>query len=117
MGSAQPIENVFRALGHPVRRAVMQQLIQGEASVGTLAEPFNMALPSFMRHLRVLEDSGLLESEKVGRDRMCRPCLATLQRAESWMQRLRMLWERRLDRLENYVEQLAAKEATEEKQS
>jgi len=82
------------------------RLCAGEASVGELADPFDMALPSFMKHIHVLETSGLLMSEKSGRVRTCRLSPDALLGAEDWFQRQRAIWEARLDRFEAYVMKL-----------
>ena len=74
MANLQRLDGVFHALADPTRRAVVQRLSQGPASVSELAELFDMKLPSFMKHLRVLEDSGLVHSKKVGRVRTCEMC-------------------------------------------
>ena len=102
------LDGVFHALSDPTRRAVVQRLSRGPASVSELARPFKMALPSFLQHLQVLEDSGLIRSKKVGRVRTCRFEPDTLTRAEKWMAEQRALWEGRLDRLEDYLEELQA---------
>lgn len=102
------LDNVFRALADPTRRAVIQRLGRGPASVSELARPFDMALPSFLQHLRVLEDSGLVRSKKAGRVRTCEIRPAELARAEGWMADLRTLWEGRIDRLDAYLRDLQA---------
>jgi DNA-binding transcriptional ArsR family regulator len=82
------------------------RLCEGEASVGDLARPFEMALPSLMKHIRVLENSGLVASEKVGRVRTCSLKTEALETIEDWLAAQRGIWDRRLDRLEHYVEKL-----------
>ena len=82
------------------------RLCAGEASVGELADPFDMALPSFMKHIHVLELSGLVQSEKSGRVRTCRLSPDALVGAEDWFQQQRAIWEARLDRFEAYVMKL-----------
>jgi DNA-binding transcriptional ArsR family regulator len=103
---AAALDRVFSALADPTRRAVLRRLGRGPAPVSELAEPFDMALPSFMQHLRVLEDSGLVRSRKKGRVRTCRLAPQPLKRAESWIAEQRALWERRLDQLDGYLEQM-----------
>ncbi|WP_417493658.1 ArsR/SmtB family transcription factor [Maricaulis sp.] len=98
------LDNTFRALADPTRRAVIARLIQGPASVSELAKPFEMAMPSLMQHLRVLEDGGLIRSTKQGRVRTCQIEPLQLQRAQDWIARQRAQWEGRLDRLEDYLE-------------
>ena len=82
------------------------RLCEGEASVGELADPFDMALPSFMKHIHVLELSGLIWSEKSGRVRTCRLQPEAMVGAEDWLQHQRAIWEARLDRFEAYVMKL-----------
>ncbi len=108
-----PLDAVFHALADPTRRAVLQQLSQGPASVKELAKPFEMALPSFLQHLRVLEESGLLRSQKVGRVRTCEMQPSPLGEAEDWIARQRAIWEARFERLEAYLAELQAKERKE----
>lgn len=102
------LDRVFRALADPTRRAVLRRLSGGIASVGQLAEPFDMALPSFLQHLRMLEDCGLVRSRKSGRVRTYQLSPAPLKAAEGWMSEQRAHWERRLDRLDRYLEELEA---------
>jgi DNA-binding transcriptional ArsR family regulator len=101
--SAEPIDNIFKALSDPTRRRVLERLSRSAASVSELAEPFNMALPSFVQHLRVLEESGLVTSTKTGRVRTYTLDAAQLHTAEDWLARQRSLWERRLDQLDAYL--------------
>jgi DNA-binding transcriptional ArsR family regulator len=98
------LDAAFHALADPTRRAVVGRLTKGPAPVKELAEPFDMGLPSFMKHLRVLEKDGLISSEKVGRVRTCRVNTERLAAAESWLSEQRELWQARTDRLANYVE-------------
>lgn len=100
------LDGVFRALADPTRRAVLQRLGRGPAPVSELAQPFAMALPSFMQHLEVLEECGLVRSRKVGRVRTIRLVPEPLKKAERWMAAQRALWERRLDQLDAYLEEL-----------
>jgi DNA-binding transcriptional ArsR family regulator len=104
------LDDLFSALSDATRRAIVMRLCDGEASVGELAAPFEMALPSLMKHLRVLESSGLIETEKSGRVRTCRLRATALAPAEEWLQAQRALWESRLDRFEAYVAKLKSKE-------
>ena len=98
------LDLVFQALADPTRRAVVHQLCQGPASVSRLAEPFEMALPSFTQHLKVLESCGLIASHKVGRVRTCKLVPETFAAAEAWMTAQRRFWETRLDALADYLE-------------
>ncbi len=103
------LNDVFRALADPTRRAVVTQLAQGPASVKDLSAPFEMALPSFMQHLRVLEDCGLMTSDKKGRVRICSIRPGELGAAEAWLAGCRANWEARLDRLDAYLGELQGK--------
>ena len=100
---AAPIDRVFRALSDPTRRQVLERLSRRPASVTELAEPFEMALPSFVEHMKVLEGCGLVRSTKSGRVRTYRIVPRRLKLAEDWMARQRALWERRLDQLDAYL--------------
>lgn len=104
------LDNVFHALADPTRRAVIHRLGEGPASVSELAEPFDMALPSFMKHIYVLEDSGLIQSKKIGRVRTCQINPNKLVAAEAWIAEQRAWWEGRSDRLVDYVEKLNSQE-------
>lgn len=103
MTSQPPIDGVFRALADPTRRNVLARLSRSPASVSELAEPFDMALPSFVEHLRVLETSGLVRSKKTGRVRTYQIEPKRLRLAEDWLSQQRTLWEERLDRLDAYL--------------
>lgn len=106
---ASRLDHVFGALADPTRRAILARLGEGEASVGELARPFAMALPSLMKHIRVLEAGGLVESQKSGRVRTCRLRPAAMTHAERWLVEQRAVWETRLDRLEAYVNKIEKK--------
>lgn len=99
-----PLDLAFHALSDPTRRAVVSRLVEGELPVSALAEPFDMALPSFVQHLRVLEECGLIASEKRGRSRWCRLVHARFDEAADWMEAERRRWTERLDRLETYLD-------------
>jgi len=101
-----PLDRAFQALADPTRRAMVEQLSQGPASVSELKRPLVMSLPAVMQHLAVLETSGLVLSEKAGRVRTCRINPAALAEAERWIADRRMEWERRLDRLGEYLKSL-----------
>jgi DNA-binding transcriptional ArsR family regulator len=107
------LDSVFHALADPTRRAVIQQLSRGKATVSELARPFDMALPSFLKHLGVLESSGLISSEKIGRVRTCKIKPKEMAVAQSWLDEQRAIWEGRTDRLAQYVETLASLEKEE----
>jgi DNA-binding transcriptional ArsR family regulator len=93
------IDRVFHALGDPTRRAIMEKLSAGPISVSRLAEPLNITLAAVVQHLQVLEESGLIQTEKVGRVRTCRIEPAGLSAAEKWIGDRRSMWDRRFDRL------------------
>jgi DNA-binding transcriptional ArsR family regulator len=97
------LDLVFQALADPGRRVMVERLTRGPAAVSELAAPLKMSLPAVMQHLRVLEDSGLVRSEKVGRVRTCRIEPAALRGAEKWISERRTNWERRLDRLGEFL--------------
>jgi DNA-binding transcriptional ArsR family regulator len=100
------LSDVFYALADPTRRAIVGLLGRGPASVSALAEPFAMALPSFIKHLAVLERSGVIRSTKLGRVRTCELKPKTLSRAEQWIARQRAIWEARTDRMSAFVEKI-----------
>jgi DNA-binding transcriptional ArsR family regulator len=95
----QPVDEVFKALGDPTRRDLVERLSGGPATVSELARPLEMTLSAVVQHLAVLESCGLVHSEKVGRTRTCRLEPVGLRLAEDWFAGQRALWERRLDRL------------------
>jgi DNA-binding transcriptional ArsR family regulator len=97
------IEPLFHALGDPTRRGMLDRLSRGPASVSELAKPLTISLPAVVQHLAVLEKSGLVRSQKVGRVRTCRIEPAALGRAEQWIAERRTTWESRLDRLGDYL--------------
>ena len=102
------MDDVFRALADPTRRRVVEALSQRPASVSELAQPFKMALPSFLEHLKVLEGCGLVSSTKTGRVRTYRLAPGRLCQAEDWLSTQRRLWEQRLDQLDAYLMKLKA---------
>lgn len=100
--SAQ-LDSIFQALADPTRRAVLGRLGQGPASISELAKPFDMALPSFMKHIHFLEDSGWIQTHKQGRVRTCAIEKRPFAVVEAWLSEQRDLWEGRTDRLEQFV--------------
>ncbi|TSE14045.1 helix-turn-helix transcriptional regulator [Mesorhizobium intechi] len=100
------LSGVFQALADPTRRAVLGRLSRGPAGVSDLAKPFEMALPSFMKHIRYLEGSGLIRTHKRGRVRTCEIVEKQFAAAEAWLSEQRALWEGRADRLEQFVMQI-----------
>lgn len=104
--AAGPINDVFRALSDPTRRRVLERLSRSPAAVSELAQPFDMALPSFVQHLKTLEACGLVRSQKTGRVRTYQLAPRRLKLAEDWLAQQRRLWERRLDQLDDYLTEL-----------
>jgi DNA-binding transcriptional ArsR family regulator len=101
---------VFHALSDPTRRQIVEHLGRGPASVTELAAPLPMSLPAVVQHLQVLEASGLVESQKVGRVRTCRLVVKRLDTVQDWIDARRAAWERRLDRLGDYLTEQTKKE-------
>ena len=100
----ESLDEVFHALADPSRRVIVERLSRGPASVSELAEPLPMSLPAVVQHLQVLEATGLIRSEKIGRVRTCHLQLKMLDGAVDWISARRAEWERRLDRLGEYLE-------------
>jgi DNA-binding transcriptional ArsR family regulator len=110
------LSTTFAALADPTRRAILARLASGDASVTELAEPFEMSMPAVSRHLKVLEHAGLIAR---GRDAQWRPCRlepGPLKDVATWTERYRRHWERRLDRLDDYLRDLQAKQKHKEKE-
>jgi DNA-binding transcriptional ArsR family regulator len=103
LNQSAALDLMFQALADPTRRGMVARLSRGPASVSDLAEPFAMSLPAVVQHLQVLESSGLVRSEKVGRVRTCHIEPVALRTAEQWITARRTSWERRLDRLGEYL--------------
>jgi DNA-binding transcriptional ArsR family regulator len=103
MPSAPDLDRVFHALADPGRRTMLERLTRGPATVSELAQPLAMSLPAVVQHLAVLEASGLVTTRKQGRVRTCQIAPGSLQRAERWLNERRIAWERRLDRLGEYL--------------
>ena len=99
------LDAMFQALADPTRRAMVERLGRGSASVSELAQPFAMSLPAVVQHLQILEASGLVRSEKLGRVRTCRMEPAAFSLAEEWINQRRSDWQSRLDRLGEYLKQ------------
>lgn len=100
------VDGVFRALADPTRRRVVARLTRGDASVSELAAPFDMALPSFVQHLSILEQCGVVRSTKTGRVRTFKLVPKRLKVVEDWLAAQRDIWEQRADRFEQYVTEL-----------
>ena len=106
MANATAVDEVFHALSNPTRRKVMERLSVGPATVGELAEPFDMQLPSFVQHLSVLEQSRLVKSKKRGRVRTYQIAPERFKVVEDWLTARRRSWEARLDRFDEHVKRL-----------
>lgn len=100
------LDALFQALADPTRRAILARLARGPATVTELAAPFDMALPSFMAHLKRLEDGGLIETSKTGRVRSCALIPEAFVPVQHWLDDQRTIWEARFDRLDDYVTRL-----------
>ena len=105
LNQSASLDLLFQALADPSRRIMVERLSRGPASVSELARPLAMSLPAVIQHLQVLEASGLVRSEKTGRVRTCRIEPVAMRTAEDWIARRRASWERRLDRLGDYLAQ------------
>ena len=106
------LDRTFAALADPARRSMVDRLVKGAATVSELAQPLPMSLPAVLLHLKVLEDCGLVTSQKVGRVRTCRIEPQMLSQAEKWVSERRRMWERNLDRLGAYLDETKTEEKT-----
>ena len=106
LNQSADLDRLFHALADPARRAMVERLSRGPTAVSDLARPLPMSLPAAMQHLGVLEAAGLVRSEKIGRVRTCAIEPQALSQAEQWINQRRIEWERRLDRLGEYLETL-----------
>jgi len=105
------LDRTFAALADPTRRAILARLSDGHATVGELAEPFDMSLPAVSKHLKVLQQAGLIDRRRDGRNQICTVQAAPLQNADAWLARYRAFWEGNLDSLARFLEP----DSTEEK--
>ena len=108
--SSAKLDLTFQALAHPIRRRIVERLSRGPASVSELAQPFAVSLPAVVQHLAMLEDSGLVRSEKVGRVRTFRMQPVALGLAEQWFNQRRTDWNQRLDRLGEHLARFPERE-------
>jgi DNA-binding transcriptional ArsR family regulator len=104
------LSTTFAALADPTRRAILARLASGECSVTELAEPFDMSMPAVSKHLRVLERAGLIARSRDAQRRPCRIRAEPLKEVAAWTDRYRRIWEERLDRLDQYLQQAKTKE-------
>jgi len=104
------LSTTFAALADPTRRAILARLLSGERSVTELAEPFDMSMPAVSKHLRVLERAGLIARRRDAQWRRCQIEASPLKEVADWAERYRHIWEGRLDRLDQYLQHVKAKE-------
>ncbi len=107
--SSDQLSMTFAALADPTRRAILARLATGETSVNELAEPFKISLPAVSKHLKVLEKAGLITRERKAQWRPCKLDPKPLQEIATWIEEYRRLWDERIDRLEDYLQQLQSK--------
>ena len=107
---ADPLSATFSALADPTRRAILARLSRGPGSVTELAEPFDMSLPAVTKHLKVLEKAGLITKGREAQWRPCRLEAQPLREVSDWLEQYRRFWEARLDRLEDHLRDLQARE-------
>jgi DNA-binding transcriptional ArsR family regulator len=113
--STDPISATFAALADPTRRAILERLAAGEASVTELAAPFDMSLPAITKHLTVLERAGLITRSRDAQWRPCKLDAKPLQDASNWIQQYRQFWEESFDRLDAYLKELQSEKTKKEK--
>jgi DNA-binding transcriptional ArsR family regulator len=99
------LDLAFGALAHPIRRGILERLSTGEATIAELAEPFNVSAPAITKHMRILEEAGLLSRKKRGREHHCRLEQKRMKEAEAWIENHRKFWNERLDALERYLKE------------
>ena len=99
------LDLVFGALAHPIRRGILARLSTGEATIAELAKPFKVSAPAITRHMRILEEAGLLSRKKQGREHYCRLEQKRMKEAEAWIEDHRKFWNERLDALERYLKE------------
>jgi DNA-binding transcriptional ArsR family regulator len=104
--TADPLDSTFAALADPTRRAILTRLATGEATVNNLSEPFDMSVQAISKHLKVLEQAGLISRSRQAQFRPCRFEAGSLDSAVDWIQRHRRIWEERFDQLEQHLRTL-----------
>lgn len=110
--AADQLSATFAALADPTRRAILARLVEGDCSVTELAEPFDMTMPAVSKHLRVLEQAGLITRRREAQFRHCQLEAAPIKQVSDWADHYRQIWESRLDRLDAYVAQLKRRKGT-----
>jgi DNA-binding transcriptional ArsR family regulator len=108
--SPDRLDAAFSALADPTRRAILARLALGETTVNEIAEPFDMSLPNISKHLKVLENAGLISRSRDAQRRPCKIEPETLKEVSAWVEAYRRLWEERFDRLDDYLKQLQGKQ-------
>jgi DNA-binding transcriptional ArsR family regulator len=106
--SQRSLDLAFGALAHPIRRGILARLATGETTVAELAKPFKVSAPAISKHMRILEDAGLLSRRKQGRQHRCKLEAVRMKEAEQWIEKQRAFWNDRLDALERYLKEDAA---------
>jgi DNA-binding transcriptional ArsR family regulator len=110
MLTSQQLDRTFSALADPTRRSILARLALGETSVKELAEPFQMTAPAVTKHLKVLENAGLVERSRSAQWRPCKLQAQPLKEATEWMEQYRQFWEASFDRLDAYLKQIQTEE-------
>ncbi len=116
-GTAERLDSTFAALADPTRRAIVQRLAAGEASVAELARPFDMSQPAISKHLKVLERAGLITRRRDRQRRLCRLEAEPLAAVSGWLEAYRAFWERQFERLDGVLDDLVAQAAADEPHS
>lgn len=111
--SGAVLDRTFSAVSDPTRRDILERLARGPASVSELAQPLRISLPGLMKHIKILEEADLVKTQKNGRTRECSLGSARLDDAAAWIESYRERWEKRLDRLETYIEKKKKKKGEE----
>jgi DNA-binding transcriptional ArsR family regulator len=104
------LDRTFAALANPTRRAILARLVDGEATVNELAAPFNMSLPAISKHIKVLEQAGLITQGQKAQYRPCVINVTPLKEVSTWTEQYRHIWETSFDRMENYINQIKEKD-------
>ena len=111
----EPLDAVFGALADPTRRAILERLSEGEATVTKLAEPFDISLPAVSRHLKVLERAGLISRSRDAQWRPCRLEAEPLKEVNEWLEQYRRFWEESFDRLDEYLKTLQTRQKSDDR--
>ncbi|HVL25101.1 MAG TPA: metalloregulator ArsR/SmtB family transcription factor [Thermomicrobiales bacterium] len=112
--TADPLSITFAALADPTRRAILERLAEGEATVSELAAPFDISLPAISRHLKVLEQAGLITRSRTAQWRPCRLAPGPLEDVAGWIATYREIWQGRFDRLDEYLRSIQTKGTTDD---